>query len=90
MPTIRPRLHPKRPRQQLPPPSVPMKGNGSPSISSSSSSPPRLRHLLYDKQIPVPIPPVKLPTQQQPKGHYPFPVTPIDDPSALSPHHTTA
>jgi len=33
----------------------------------------------------VPVPPVKLPTQLQPKEHYPFPVAPIDDPSTSSP-----
>lgn len=35
------------------------------------------------KQIPVPVPVVRIPSQQQPaQEHYPFPVTPADDPSA--------
>jgi cysteine protease ATG4 len=42
------------------------------------------------KQIPVPVPQVKLVNQQQPKEHYPFPVTPVDDPSGWSPHRAAS
>jgi cysteine protease ATG4 len=38
------------------------------------------------KETPVPVPAVRIPSQQPAQEHYPFPVTPADDPSA-SPQH---
>ena len=41
------------------------------------------------KQIPVPVTPVKLSTQQ-PKECYLLPIAPIDDPSGMASHHAAA
>jgi cysteine protease ATG4 len=79
-------------RVKDPSPSPPSSSNVPPLAKSKSSSS-TSKHGLGSgstsgkskkakKQIPVPVPAVRLPSQQQ--EHYPFPVTPVDDPS-LSP-----
>ena len=69
-------------------PSAPpmLKSKASSSKKSNSTLNNSVKMTKSKKQIPVPVPSVTLSTQEQ---HYPFPVTPIDDPSGSSPHHAT-
>ena len=66
------------------------KSKTSPSKKSSTTLNNSVKMKKNRKQIPVPVPQVKLLTQQQPKEHFPFPVAPIDDPSVSSPHHAVS
>ena len=91
-------LPPPVPRKDHVSPSISSPSSSSPSVlaappisRSKSSSSKKSSSTLNNstkgkknkKQVPVPVPQVKLVNQQQPKEHYPFPVTPADDPSPL-------
>ncbi|KAF5309402.1 hypothetical protein D9619_012416 [Psilocybe cf. subviscida] len=60
------------------------KSKSSRSTSSSTTKPASSKPKSSSKgkkEIPVPVPAVRIPSQQPTQEHYPFPVTPADDPS---------
>ena len=63
------------------------KSKSSSSKKSSSTLNSSVKGKKSKKQIPVPVPQIKLVNQQE---HYPFPVAPVDDPSGSSPHRAAS
>lgn len=82
---VEPSLPTPTPAGPLPPPAEPEKDDppspppAPPALTKSKSNGSTKKSKKGKKQIPVPVPIVRLPSQQS-KEHYPFPVTPAEEP----------